>query len=62
MEGCFGRLKVEMFYGRRWSGWTIEEFMGAVDDYIHWYNEKRIKASLGGLSPLQYRRSLGLAA
>ena len=62
MEGCFGRLKVEMFYGRRWSGWTIEEFMGAVDDCIHWYNEKRIKASLGGLSPLQYRRSLGLAA
>ena len=62
MEGCFGRLKVEMFYGGRWSGWTIEEFMGAVDDYIHRYNEKRIKASLGGLSPLQYRRSLGLAA
>lgn len=31
-------------------------------EYIHWYNEKRIKVSLGGLSPLAYRKSLGLAA
>lgn len=62
MEGFFGRLKVEFFYGRDWSGWSIEEFMNALDDYIHWYNEKRIKVSLGGMSPMQYRRSLGLAA
>jgi len=62
MEGFFGRLKVELFYGRDWSGFTTEEFMDAVDDYIHWYNEKRIKASLGGMSPLQYRQSLGLTA
>ncbi|MBA4143307.1 MAG: IS3 family transposase, partial [Nitrosospira sp.] len=27
-----------------------------------WYNEKRIKISLGSLSPLEYRESLGLAA
>ncbi|MDY0304093.1 MAG: IS3 family transposase, partial [Sphaerochaeta sp.] len=31
-------------------------------DYIYWYNEKRIKMSLGGRSPLEYRRSLGLAS
>ena len=30
--------------------------------YIHWYNEKRIKISLGSLSPLEYRASLGLTA
>ena len=30
--------------------------------YIHWCNERRIKESLGGMSPLQYRRSLNLAA
>lgn len=36
--------------------------MGAVDRYIHWYNKRRIKESLGGMSPLQHRRSLNLAA
>ncbi|RCV87600.1 IS3 family transposase, partial [Billgrantia montanilacus] len=30
--------------------------------YIRWYNEKRIKMSLGALSPLEYRKSLGIAA
>ncbi len=62
MEGFFGRLKVEFFYGRDWSGWSIDGFMDALDEYIRWYNEKRIKISLGGLSPLACRRSLGLAA
>lgn len=61
-EGFFGRLKVELFYGRSWSGWSVDDFMDAVDRYIHWYNERRIKESLGGMSPLQYRRSLNLAA
>ena len=61
-EGFFGRLKVELFYGRSWSGWSVDDFMGAVDRYIHWCNERRIKESLGGMSPLQYRRSLNLAA
>ena len=40
----------------------IEEFMRVVDSYIHWYNEKRIKISLGSLSPLECRESLGFAA
>ena len=61
-EGLFGRLKVELFYGRCWSGWSVDDFMDAVDRYIHWCNERRIKESLGGMSPLQYRRSLNLAA
>jgi transposase InsO family protein len=30
--------------------------------YIRWYNEARIKISLGGLSPAGHRRSLGIAA
>ncbi|MDO4482694.1 MAG: IS3 family transposase [Bacillota bacterium] len=59
-EGFFGRLKNEMFYGRSWSGVSLEQFMEKLDQYIHWYNEKRIKLSLGGMSPVEYRRSLGL--
>ena len=33
-----------------------------VDSYIRWYNEKRIKISLGALSPIEYRVSLRLTA
>jgi transposase InsO family protein len=61
-EGFFGRLKTELFYPRKWENITIEEFMKIVDSYIHWYNEKRIKISLGSLSPIEYRESLGFAA
>ena len=61
-EGFFGRLKNEMFYGHSWKDVTIEEFIRILDEYIHWYAEKRIKLSLGGMSPIQYRQSLGLLA
>jgi len=61
-EGFFGRLKTELFYPRDWKATTIEQFMAALDSYIHWYNEKRIKISLGSRSPLEYRESLGFAA
>ncbi|MBE5966281.1 MAG: hypothetical protein E7255_04870, partial [Lachnospiraceae bacterium] len=37
-------------------------FIEELNQYIRWYNEKRIKMSLGAMSPLQYRRSLGLAS
>ena len=61
-EGFFGRLKTELFYPRNWQSTSIEQFIQALDSYIRWYNEKRIKISLGALSPVEYRESLGLAA
>jgi transposase InsO family protein/transposase-like protein len=61
-EGFFGRLKTELFYPRQWRSTTIEQFIQALDSYIRWYNAKRIKISLGSLSPLEYRESLGIAA
>jgi putative transposase len=61
-SGFFGRLKNEMFYNRSWFGVSLEEFCALLDDCIYWYNEKRIKMSLGGMSPLEYRRSRGLAS
>jgi transposase InsO family protein len=60
-EGFFGRLKTELFYPRDWMATTIDEFVAALDSYIRWYNEKRIKLSLGFRSPVEHRRSLGLA-
>ena len=61
-EGFFGRLKNEMYYNRTWDGASMQEFIGVVDRYIRWYNQKRIKLSLGGLSPAEYRQSLWVAA
>ena len=58
-EGFFGRLKNEMFYGRSWVGRSLDYFAKELDDYINWYNRKRIKLSLGGLSPIEYRQHLG---
>ncbi|VVD60490.1 integrase [Pandoraea eparura] len=59
-EGFFGRLKTEMFYPGDWRSTTIAQFAEALNAYIRWYNEKRIKGSLGYLSPIEYRESLGL--
>ncbi|EOF5818441.1 transposase, partial [Salmonella enterica] len=59
-EGFFGRLKTEMYYGREWSGVTLENFMLHVDTYIRWYNERRIKMSLGAVSPETYRQQLSI--
>lgn len=61
-EGFFGRLKTEMFYPREWRATTIEGFIAELDSYIRWSNDDRIKVSLGALSPVEYRESLGMAA
>lgn len=58
-EGFFGRLKNEIFYQRDWQNTTINQFINQLDGYIHWYNNERIKLSLGGLSPLHYRKKQG---
>lgn len=60
-EGFFGHLKTEMFYNRNWDQYSIKEFIHEVDDYMHWYCKDRIKSTLGGLSPLDYRRRIGAA-
>lgn len=59
-KGFFGRLKNEMFYGKSWKNVSIDEFIISLDQYIQWYVNKRIKVSLGGLSPIDYRKSLGI--
>ncbi|SAL77950.1 integrase catalytic region [Caballeronia telluris] len=61
-EGFFGRLKTELFYPRDWRATTVDQFIDVVDSYIRRYNAQRIKVSLGSLSPVEYRQSLGIAA
>jgi transposase InsO family protein len=59
-EWFFGHLKTEMFYGHNWDEFSVREFIQKIDNYMHWYCKDRIKTTLGGLSPLDYRRSIGV--
>lgn len=53
IENFFGLLKSELFYLQEFD--SIEHFKQELVKYIHWYNTKRIKSNLKGLSPVQYR-------
>lgn len=53
MENFFGLLKQEMYHGVKYE--TYEELKAAIEDYIEYYNNKRIKQKLAGMSPVQYR-------
>ena len=55
MESFFGILKSEMFYGYENTFQSLEHLEQAIVDYIDYYNNKRIKVKLKGLSPVQYR-------
>ena len=59
MENFFGLLKQEIYYGKTY--YSYGELKQAIEDYIKYYNEKRIKERLGWLSPMQYRRRHSVA-
>jgi putative transposase len=56
-----GWLKNELFYARDWMKTTIDDFTAEIDAYIRWYNDARIKISLGSMSPMEHQKSLGIA-
>lgn len=53
MENFFGLLKLDLLYLREFD--SIEEFKRELENYIDYYNNKRIKGKLKGMSPVQYR-------
>lgn len=55
MENFFGKMKNEMFYGHEYEFETLDQLKKAMEEYIKYYNEKRIKVKLKGLTPLQAR-------
>ena len=55
MENFFGLLKQEMYYGNTY--YSFDELKEAIEKYIVYYNEKRIKEKLGWMSPVEYRLS-----
>lgn len=53
IENFFGLLKTEMFYKHEFR--SVKHLMAEIESYIDYYNNKRIKGKLKGLSPVQYR-------
>jgi len=53
MEGFFGTLKSEMFYGKKFN--SMDELMKKIEEYIVFYNEQRFQKKLGCLAPMEYR-------
>lgn len=53
IENFFGILKSELLYLCKFE--SMDEFKRELVEYIEYYNNKRIKSKLKGLSPVQYR-------
>jgi len=53
VECFFGTLKCETIYLQKVR--TLSDLIKTIDNYIYWYNNERIKLTLGGYSPIQYR-------
>ena len=54
IESFFGIMKSELLYPNEFD--SVENFIEELDKYIVWYNDKRIKLKLGGMSPVEYRK------
>ena len=52
-ENFFGLLKTELLYLQQFD--SVEHLISELHAYIEWYNTKRIKLKLDGMSPVKYR-------
>ncbi len=53
MENFFGILKSEFFHNQKFS--SLDHFTSQLGDYVDYYNNRRIKVKLKGLSPVKFR-------
>ncbi len=51
MEGFWGILKRERYYGKRFI--SRESLVRMIENYIFYYNCKRLQRNLGVLTPMQ---------
>jgi len=52
VENFFGILKSELLYIQQFD--SIEHFIQELHEYIYWYNNRRTKVKLKGMSPVDY--------
>ena len=60
MEGFWGILKRERYYGRRFT--SREELVSMIENYITYYNNRRVQRNLGVLTPMEKHESYLMAA
>ena len=60
MEGFWGILKREKYYGRRFT--SRKDLVSAIEDYISYYNTERIQRNLHLMTPVEYHQQYYLAA
>lgn len=60
MEGFWGILKRECYYGRRFT--DRESLVKMIEDYIEYYNTRRLQRNLGVLTPIEKYEQYFLAA
>lgn len=53
MENFFGLLKSELLYLQEFK--SVDHFRKELEEYIDYYNNRRIKSALNNMSPAQYR-------
>jgi transposase InsO family protein len=59
MEGFWGVLKRERYYGRHFT--SRDELAQMIENYITYYNTKRLQRGLGVLTPFE-KHELAIAA
>lgn len=55
MEGFWGIIKRERYYGRRFT--DKNTLISMIEDYIEYYNNKRLQRNLGVLTPMEKHNS-----
>lgn len=60
MENFFGILKSELLYLQKFE--SMKQFKQELEDYLDYYNNRRIKTKLKGLSPAVYRQQALMAS
>ena len=60
MEGFWGIIKRERYYGRKFTNRT--ELINMIENYIEYYNNKRLQRNLGVLTPIEKYEQYIMAA
>ncbi len=60
MEGFWGILKRERYYGKRFN--SREELVAMIENYIYYYNNERYQRRFGVLTPAEKHETYFLAA
>lgn len=55
-ETVFSKPKAEI--GQDTSYWSRDELIQAIEEWLHFYNERRIQTKLGNQTSLQYKQNL----